>query len=102
MRIEQVDINHLVTFRLNTILYNHISDFSELNSIKSFKNLKKPDNLNDRIKIQFELLKLITQTVDKSQLHFALTSRKNELKYLRQISKQILANLLPQHISKCK
>lgn len=109
IRLKQVDINHFATFKLNTVLFNHINDFyfchaDYLNSSSTdLQTLTK----SQRIALQHELLKHIINrndlnTESGSSGHIALNSRQHELAYLRQISKRILPLLLPNHVLKCR
>ena len=95
-----MDLNHFVTFKLNTILFNHINDF-----IKCYENnlelLRDLNTLKVRIAKQHELVKLVFEQSDRKP-HFTLKSRRHELVYLRQICKQILPFLLPENVFKCK
>ncbi|CAF0709444.1 unnamed protein product [Brachionus calyciflorus] len=100
LRAKQVDLKHLITFRLNSIIYNHISDFNEL--YKNDENFKNSNTPNERLEKQFELFKKLVEINEKNQFHFTLTSRKNELKYLKQLCNQVLPFILPDHILKCR
>ena len=93
-------MSHFATYKLNTILFNHINDLIKCyeNNLDSLNDLK---TLKDRISKQHELFKLITEK-NEVRSHFALQSRKHELVYLRQVCKQILPFLLPENVCKCK
>ncbi len=107
IRLKQVDINYFATYKLNTILANHINDFYFCHEDYLHSQQKDLQDLNEkqRITIQHELLKNII-TRNESQTgeggHFALASRHHELVYLRQMSKKILPFILPNHIVKCR
>ncbi len=95
-------MNDFVTFKLNTLLHNHIHDFIKCyESSTEFKNLK---NLQERLSKQNDLFKLIVQenVSINSNVHFAMSSRKHELVYLRQVCKKILPFLLPDNVSRSK
>ena len=100
MFVKQVDLNHFATFKLNTILFNHINDLTRCHqdNISQFSHVK---TFKDRLAKQHDLFKLIVEK-NEGSCHFALKSRKHELIYLRQICKQILPFLLPESVQKCK
>ena len=93
-------MKHFATFKLNTILFNHITDLTKCYqaNMDQFKDL---NSLEDRLSKQHDIFKLIVEQ-NEGNCHFALKSRKHELIYLRQICKQILPFLLPDSVSKCK
>ena len=55
----------------------------------------------DRVAKQHDFFKLLLEQ-NESPCHFALKSRRHELIYLRQVCKQILPLLLPEHVYNCK
>ncbi|RNA09819.1 sorting nexin-14 isoform X1, partial [Brachionus plicatilis] len=94
LRIKEVDWAHFITFRINSILFNHVSEFENTSIFYS--------NSKERLDHQFELLEKIREAREIKSVHTALTSRDEELKYLRKISKKIFSYLFPEHILKCR
>lgn len=93
-------MKHFATFKLNSLLFNHINDFYyglEENQ-EMFENHQPNDN---RLSKQHKVFKLILEQND-NKLHFALNSRQHEIAYLRYVSKQILQFLLPENVHKCR
>lgn len=103
VRVKQIDLKHFATFKLNSLLYNHISDFYSCSMQANTKliDLKQVKSLDERVLKQHELFK---QILNKNELnsHYALISRQHELTYLRHISKQLLIFLLPDYVLNCK
>lgn len=90
--------------KFNTLLYNHLSDFSEFykNHAEQFNLSRTSLSANKRIEKQFEIFKLIMKKNPDKCIHFALTSRENEIVYLKKMCKQVLTFLLPDYILKCR
>ncbi len=99
---QKIDLNHFVTYKLNTVLFNHIKDFANL--YNSSSDLKSFSTIEERLTNQHKIFRLLMSNSDSNEeiCHFALKSRKHELAYLRQACKQILPFVLPEYITKCK
>jgi hypothetical protein len=101
----QIDLNHFSTFKLNTILFNHINEF--YSCVESHPDLFydeagwKNASLEEKLAKQDEILKRMLKENENS-VHYALSSRQHELTYLRHTSKQILTFLLPEDVLKCR
>ena len=100
-------MNHMVTDRLNEVLFHHITEFYEFYS----KNTDKFGNFanvtpNDRSAWQNELFKALyvfnEDGEDFYTGHYALISRKHEMAYIRETCRQILPYLLPESVSNSK
>lgn len=92
---------------MNTILFNHINDFNEFckNNSSLINNDVNRTNLltnKQRLEKQFEIFKVLMQQNCDTLNHFALSSRRNEIAYLRQMCKQAMPFLLPDTILKCR
>lgn len=96
-------MNYFVTFKLNTLIFNHINDFNDFyQNSENSNDLKNLESHQQRLDKQFEIIKLILHQNNDSQAHVAISSRKHELAYLRHAVKQILPFLLPESISKSR
>ena len=102
-RLRRVDMQRLFTYKLNSILFNHIKDFA---SGASMPENNTPNatttTMQDRVARQHDLLKAIVETSTGGECHVALQSRHHELSYLRTLCKQMLPLLLPDYVHKCK
>lgn len=94
LKIKEVDWAHFITFRINSILYNHVAEFNETCIFYQ--------KYQDRLENQFKVLEKVQQAREDKSVHPALLSRDEELKYLKRISKKLLCYLLPDHVLKCK
>jgi hypothetical protein len=117
-RIQRLDLNYIICYKLNTILFNHVSEFEEaVMSIPKNRQLLFDDNNKlkkltpeQRLKIQctlFESMINTTSTIEtdinnkiitKTNNHFALHSRRHELAYLRKVCIELLPLLLPKNV----
>ena len=98
-------MKHFATFKLNTILFNHINEF--YSCLESHPDIFydefgwKNASPKEKLAKQHEIVKLILKENENSS-HYALNSRHHELAYLRHTSKQILQFLLPDDVLKCR
>lgn len=94
-------------YKTNTLVYNHLSDFIQVyksNPELIEHNAAKLKALTpkERIDKQFAIFKATMQKSTETFNHFALSSRRNELAYLRKMCSQVLPFLLPDSIIKCR